>query len=114
MFLIPQVAYAAPGNIDVLVRAINQFVINPIIIILFLLALVYFFYGVFVAIKDSKSSEGRAKGGQHMMWGLIGVLIMISVFFILRVLMTTFGVNNINLEPGPDQSFVEIDPNFLD
>lgn len=108
MFLFPHIAYAAPENVNELVRVINKFVINPIIVFLFILALVYFLYGLLMFIKDSASADGRTTGGNHIMYGLIGMLIMVSVFFILNVLMDTFGVNNINLDPGPNQNFVEI------
>ena len=111
MFFLPQVAFAAPENVNELVRAINEFVINPIIILLFVLALIYFVWGLVKFIQESGSPDGRKTGGNHIMWGLIGMLIMVSVFFILNVILDTFGVNNVNLNPGPNQDFVEINLN---
>jgi hypothetical protein len=110
MFLLPQVAYAMPENANQLVRSINEFIINPIIVLLFIVAMVYFLWGLIAFIKDSGSADGRTKGGDHIMWGLIGMFIMVSVFFILNLLMNTFGVTNINLQPGPGDDFVTINP----
>jgi hypothetical protein len=107
--LIPHIAFAAGEGVNTLVRALNQYIFNPIIILLFLLALIYFIYGLIKFIQESGSSEGRSTGGRHIMYGLIGMLIMISVYWILGVLMDTFGVDNINLDPDSGQDFVEID-----
>ncbi len=109
MFLLPYIAFAAPENINELVRVINKFIINPIIVLLFIGALLFFVWGLIMFIKDSASADGRTKGANNIMYGLLGMLIMVSVFFILGVIMDTFGVDNINLNPGADQDFVTID-----
>jgi hypothetical protein len=105
-FLLPQVAYAAE-NINQLVMKVSQFVLNPIIVLMFLVALIYFVWGLIVFMKDSKSPEGRTKGGDHIRWGLVGMFIMISVFTLLEIGMSTLNVTGVNLQPVNGE-FVDI------
>lgn len=75
------------------IHKVNQVIINPIILLLFAVAVLVFLYGVFMYVKDSDSEEGRATGGRHIMYGIFGMFIMISVFGILNVVMNTIGVS---------------------
>lgn len=74
-----------------LVANINEWIINPIIMLLFVLALLMFFWGLAEFILKAGSDDGRTKGKQHMLWGLIGIFIMFGVYGILSVLGNTFG-----------------------
>jgi hypothetical protein len=65
---------------------------NPIIYLLFALAVVYFMWGVMVFIKNADSPEKRAEGFQHMKWGIIGVFIMISAKGIINLILATLGL----------------------
>jgi hypothetical protein len=98
-----------------LVRNINNYLINPIIALLFLAAVVYFIWGLIVFIRDSKSADGRTKGGDHIMYGLIGMFIMVSVFTLIRIGLSTLGVTDsqVDLNPAPgDTQWVDINLNF--
>lgn len=69
---------------------INEIIINPIIIILFGIALVYFVYGIFEYIYKAQSDPGKIKEGRsHMAWGLFGMFIMISVFGLFKFILNT-------------------------
>ncbi len=68
-------------------------VINPIIRAVFAVAIILFVYGVFEFIKGAESPETRTKGQQHMLWGLVGLAIMVSVFTIIRILVNTLGAD---------------------
>lgn len=67
-------------------------IVNPLIRLLFAVALVVFIWGVFEFIKDSDSSEGRKKGIQHIIWGLVGLAIMVSSYAIIGIALDTFGI----------------------
>ena len=82
------VAYA--GTID-LVRKINRVLINPLILFLFVLGLVYFLYGVVEFLANQDNDEKRSTGKQHMLWGIVGMFIMVSVFAIMQLLLDTVG-----------------------
>ena len=66
-------------------------IVNPIIYFLFALAFLYFLYGVLIFIINADDESKRAIGKQHMFWGLIGLFIMVSVYGILDVVISTMG-----------------------
>ncbi len=86
------ITYAAAGNIDQLISSINTYIINPFIGLLFVIATVLFLVGL-VRYFFSGSSEDRAIGQRHMIWGLLGMFIMVSVFGIMKIIINTFGIN---------------------
>lgn len=79
------------------VRKVNKLIINPLIALLFALALVFFLYGVVEFIASPADEDKRSKGKKHMLWGLIGMFIMFAVWGIIGILIRTFGIE---LPPG--------------
>lgn len=69
-----------------------QAIVNPIIQVIFAIALVIFVYGIFEFVRGADRPDVRTKGQQHIMYGLIGLLIMTSVFTIINILLNTIGV----------------------
>lgn len=82
------VAYA---SVETLMASINRVVINPLIIFLFACALAYFLYGVVQFILNPANEEIRKSGKSHMMWGVVGMFIMVSVFAIMQIILNTLG-----------------------
>jgi len=80
------------SEILVLVLKINQFVLNPLIGLLFGLALVSFLWGVVEFIVQADSESAREKGKKHIIWGLFGMFVMFVAFAIIRIIAGTFGV----------------------
>jgi hypothetical protein len=76
---------------DILQKIADQ-IINPAIILLFALALLYFLYGVLVYIQNAENPEKRKEGGRHMMYGVLGLVIMFGVYGILAILKNTFSI----------------------
>jgi uncharacterized membrane protein YidH (DUF202 family) len=74
-----------------LLRKFNELILNPVIVGMFALAVLLFIYGVFKYVKNSDSDEERATGRRHMVWGVVGMFIMISVFGIIQVILNTVG-----------------------
>lgn len=79
------------------VARVNDAIINPLLALIFAAALLYFLWGGFVFITSAESDTGRETGRSHMLWGVIGMVIMVSVFTILRLFLSTFGVTNADL-----------------
>lgn len=75
------------------IHKINQVIINPIILLLFAVAVLVFLYGVFSYIRESDSEDGRATGARHILSGVFGMFIMISVFGIIHFILNTIGVS---------------------
>jgi hypothetical protein len=74
------------------IRSVSDAVLNPIIILLFVVALLYFFWGIYMFIANAESSEEREKGKQHLMYAVIGFLIMVSVYGLIGLMKATLGV----------------------
>ena len=80
-----------------IVGKVNQYKINPLIILLFVLALVYFLYGLVEFLSSANAEKDRTLGKDHMLWGIFGMFIMISVFAILKIIANTIGADNIDI-----------------
>lgn len=86
----------APAVVYEIVGKVNQYIINPLIILMFAVALVYFLYGV-IEFLSTNSETARKTGKDHMMYGILGMFIMVSVFTILRIIANTLGVDSIDI-----------------
>lgn len=98
--LYTNVAYA---SVDSFISNVNKLIINPLILLLFALAVVYFLYGVFEFISNGDNEEKKTTGKSHMIWGIVGIVIMMGVFTILNMIMKTFNIEGINPEQGTVQ-----------
>lgn len=94
----PQIAYAA-DDIASLMSKVNKVIINPLITFLFVLAFVIFIYGLVEFLGNRDNQEAQTKGKSHMLWGVIGVFIMFSVFGIMTLLINVFGLTSPNGGP---------------
>jgi len=75
-------------------------IINPLIALLFALAVVFFLYGVFEFIANQENEEKKTTGKQHMLWGVVGITIMMGVFMIMNMILKTFDIDYVNPEEG--------------
>lgn len=68
--------------------------INPAIVLFFAMALVLFLIGMlqFLVYRQSNNEKSR-EGRQHMLWGIIGMFIMVSVFGLMRLIINTMGAD---------------------
>ena len=85
-----QIAYAADtwqGTIS----NITSNIIQPIIGFLFALALVMFLWGIVQFISNAENEEKLSEGKEHMLWGIAGMFIMVSVFGIMNLICNTIG-----------------------
>ncbi len=80
-----------------LLGKIAELIINPIIILGFVIATIYFFYGIFELIY--KADEGKDEHKKNLIYGIIGLFVMFSVYGILNIVLDTFGITNKGLIP---------------
>lgn len=92
----------AEADVLSLVKSIDRVIINPIIFFLFAVAMVYFLYGVAQYFMSSDNEEVRSKSKTHMIWGVVGLFIMVGVFGIMRILLNTFGETRIQVNNNGD------------
>jgi len=71
---------------------IKAYILNPFIAFLMALAVVYFLYGVYKFISGYDNETARTEGKQHMIWGVVGLAIMVSVYGLLSVLKETISL----------------------
>lgn len=76
-----------------LLESIKIHILNPIITLLFAAALVMFLWGVFQMFSGGDSDDARMVGRQHMIWGVVGLFIMVAVYGILNIVCNTIGCN---------------------
>ncbi len=95
---------AANPSVKALVYRVSAYVLNPLIAIGFVVALLYFMWGIVEYVKDRDSGhlwnssafgkEGKGtEGADRIVYGLFGLFIMVSVFGILRLLKSLIGAD---------------------
>lgn len=73
---------------------VNNLILNPLIELMFAISGVYFAYGVikFLTIKSDDKGAGRIEARNAIIWGIVGMVIMFSVFGIIHFVLGTFGI----------------------
>ncbi|MFA6392556.1 MAG: hypothetical protein WCW54_00515 [Candidatus Paceibacterota bacterium] len=95
-----QIIPVAEANVVSLMASINRVIINPLITFLFALAIIYFIYGLAKYLLSPDNEEIRKTSKQHMLWGVVGMFIMVAVFGIMNILLTTLGTKGIKIQNG--------------
>jgi len=90
----------AEASVATLMKSINTVIINPLIFLIFALAVVYFLYGLLKYLLSPDNEEIRKSSKTHMLWGIIGMFIMVSVFGIMTLLLNTVGEDRIKINNG--------------
>jgi uncharacterized membrane protein len=63
-----------------------EVIINPFITLLFLLSFVLFAWGILLMMVNPANEEKRSQGKQHMLWGVVGMVIMLGSYGIIQLL----------------------------
>ena len=88
----------AHASVASLVSSIDKVIVNPLIFLLFAVALILFLYGIVKLLLSPDNEEVRKTSKSHIMWGLFGMFIMVSVFAIMNIILNTLGVSNITVQ----------------
>ena len=73
-------------NPDTVLQNISTKILNPLIVLMFAVGILVFFWGVFQVIYHADDEEEREKGRNHMIYGVIGIFIMVAVNTILSLI----------------------------
>lgn len=110
------IAYAATVEnlTDVISIAIG--LLNSLIPLIIGLALVIFLWGVVRYVVAGADKEGKEKGRRFMIWGIIGLVVMVSVWGIVSLVRNTLfeGVPSPAGDGGNPTPNTLGDPNFTD
>lgn len=66
--------------------------LNYIVPVIFAIAIIYFFWGV-VKFVIADSEQAKDKGRDTIVYGLIGLVVMFSVYGLIKVVQKTFGID---------------------
>ncbi|MBI1974393.1 MAG: hypothetical protein HYS51_00835 [Candidatus Zambryskibacteria bacterium] len=72
---------------------INAYILNPLILLLFAVALLVFFWGIVQFIASETADAKRDEGKRKIFWGLFGMFIMISAYGLIRLILGTFSIS---------------------
>lgn len=78
-------------HMDEIIGNIQREIINPLITVIALAAFVVFVWGVVDFIRGADNEEKRKIGQQHMIWGIIGLVILFGAQAILQLLKNIVG-----------------------
>lgn len=82
-----------PPPVLQLIGLMSTRILNPIIAIMFAAALASFMYGIVLYIWNPDNEELRETGRKSMFWGIIGMFVMVSVFGIMRFIISSIGAD---------------------
>lgn len=89
--LAAQPVLAGDPTVIGIANTILDTIIRPIINVLLIVATLVFIFGVIEYVLHADNEEGRITGRRHMMYGVIGLAIMISAVGIVGVFQTFWG-----------------------
>lgn len=79
------------GNI---IEKIMDNILSPIIGLLFVLAFFYFVWGVIGMVTSREDVSKMNDSKRSVLWGVVGMTIMLSVYGIIRLIANTVGVDD--------------------
>jgi hypothetical protein len=77
---------------------------NKLIPVLMTAAIVVFIYGIVVYIKNADNPEKRKEGNMTMLYGLLALFVMVSIWALVAILGETVGTGGIFLPQLPGTS----------
>lgn len=99
--LTPAFAFAqgAFNTLTTIVQTLGQ-IVDLLLPIVFALAVLAFFYGIMLYVF-SQSSETKKSGRGIMLWSLVAIAVMASLFGIIRLAQSTLGIQDIGSITSP-------------
>ncbi len=79
-------------TLEEIISAVNTNIVNPLIFLALAVALIIFIWGVVSYFKNIDNAEERGQGIRHMIWGVIGLAIMISFKGLIVIIKNLIGV----------------------
>ena len=89
LFVLPSALYAAPATLKDLFLLITG-LFNAIIPVIVALALLVFFWGVSKLILYADNEQKRREGINTIVWGLVALFVIVSVWGLVFVFTQTF------------------------
>jgi uncharacterized membrane protein len=74
-----------------LLQNFQTYIIDPAIILIFTAGFLVFIWGLTQFMWNLKDGSGHEEGVQHMLWGIVGMFIMVSVLGIIAIITDFVG-----------------------
>ncbi len=88
-----------------------KFIIDPLILLVFAAGFFMFVWGLVQFLINLEDVSAHEEGIEHMKWGIVGMLVMVSVYGIIALLDNTFNLGAFNGQT-PDMSALQNIPPF--
>lgn len=98
VWALPFIAVAQVKGILVIAETILRAYVIPL---LFVLATVIFLWGVVKFLTAAGSEDKLKEGKKFMTWGIIGLVVMLATWGLVRAIVTTFLLPQGGIPPGP-------------
>jgi uncharacterized membrane protein YfcA len=97
--IFPIVAIALPGlvlaaDLGSLITSLKTTILDKLVGVLLTVALLVFFWGMIRYIRSEGSDKKQGK--DIMVWGIVALFVMVSVWGLVNVLIDTFGFRSTN------------------
>lgn len=83
---------AGSSVLNTFIGKVETQIINPAIELLGLAAFVLFVWGVVQYIRNSANEEKRVQGQQHIIWGIVGMVVIFGAFAIVNIMKNIVSV----------------------
>ncbi len=100
LYLFPLAAFAQLSNVNSLLTTAGRIITNTVIPIVIALAVLYFFWGLANYILATDDQKKRDDGKHIMIWGIVALFVMTSVWGLTRYLGDALGIRD--GEPAPN------------
>lgn len=118
LVLLPSFASAQSVGLGGLLGLLAQAndLINRLIPFIIALTILIFLWGVFKFVFSGGDGEQRKEAQGYMIWGIIALFVMVSVWGLVNILVRSFNLDNTAPAapalPSPAGTFVPSRPNF--
>ncbi len=99
---LPALALAAVEDLGDAIGVITNLITKSIIPLIFALALAVFVWGVVQYVINSGEEAKKEKAKSFMIWGIIGLTVMVGVWGLVSILGETFDVDTSVIPQLPD------------
>jgi len=68
---------------------VSEVILEPAVQLLLFIAFIYFAWGIMIMIANAGNETKRAEGRKHMMYGILGMVIMLGALGLFEILKNT-------------------------
>ncbi|MEA3398997.1 MAG: pilin [Patescibacteria group bacterium] len=86
---------SSSSSVGDVINLITCILLKSVIPLLFALATVAFVWGIIQYFLNPGNEEKRKEGKQYLIWGLVGLFVMVSIWGLVGIIAGTFGLDTV-------------------